>query len=546
MRDFDTTFHNRHPRILLIALKGRKQAMLYSELMNSPEKIDRVIDAYINEHWEDVLADLQTLIAIPSFREDDKANPQENAPFGPGPRHALDAALEIAGRMGFKTHDVDGYIGYADYLGEEAAADAGVANATSATGDIGAASAMGATNANASGSARADERTGTETRRRQIGIIGHVDIVPAGPGWSVEPYAVTRKDGFLLGRGIADDKGPVVVALHAMNIWKQLGVTLPYDLRFLFGAAEETGMEDVPYYRERFQDPDFLFTPDAEFPVCYGEKGHYDGTLVSRPLQNGRIIDIQGGSAPNAVPGSAFAIVSCDDAATADTLPAAERITVTDLGNGTARIDAQGKCQHASIPEDGINAIGILVDYLLENNLCSGDERAFLQLEQQLLSCTDGSCFDCACSDKDFGSLTMVGGMISLHGNSIRQTIDCRFPTCITADEIEMHIRRASCACGASIWRDSCMEPFLVDPQSPEIQTLLRAYNEATGENAEPFTMGGGTYARLFSNAASFGPEKPWVPVPDWVGGMHSPNEGISEEALKEALRIYARVLIGF
>ena len=519
--------------------------MLYSELVNSPEKIDRVIDAYINKHWEDVLADLQTLIAIPSFREDSKANPQKNAPFGPGPRRALDAALEIAGRMGFKTHDVDGYIGYADYSGEEAAADAGVANATGA-GDVGAAGAMGATNANASGGARADERTGTETRRRQIGIIGHVDIVPAGPGWNVEPYAVTRKDGFLLGRGIADDKGPIVVALHAMNVWKQIGVTLPYDLRFLFGAAEETGMEDVPYYRERFQDPDFLFTPDAEFPVCYGEKGHYDGTLVSRPLQNGRIIDIQGGSAPNAVPGSAFAVVNCDNVVTADTLPAAESITVTDLGNGTARIDAHGKCQHASIPEGGINAIGIMVDYLLANDLCTEDERTFLQLEQQLLSCTDGSCFDCACSDKDFSSLTMVGGMISLHGNSIRQTIDCRFPTCITADEIEMHIRRASCACGASIWRDSCMEPILVDPPSPEIQTLLRAYNKATGENAEPFTMGGGTYARLFSNAASFGPEKPWVPVPDWVGGMHSPNEGISEEALKEALRIYARVLIGF
>lgn len=521
--------------------------MLYSELVNSPEKINRVIDAYVNEHWEDVLADLQTLIAIPSFREDNKANPQKNAPFGPGPRRALDAALEIASRMGFETHDVDGYLGYADYLSEEAATDATTAMGVASTANTtSAASAMGATNAKASGGTHADERTGTETRRRQIGIIGHVDVVPAGPGWSVEPYTVTRKDGFLLGRGIADDKGPVVVALHAMNVWKQLGVTLPYDLRFLFGAAEETGMEDVPYYRERFQDPDFLFTPDAEFPVCYGEKGHYDGTLVSRPLRNGRIIDIQGGTAPNAVPGSAFAVVNCDNVIAADTLPAAERITVTDLGNGTARIDAHGKCQHASIPEGGINAIGILVDYLLENDLCSGDERAFLQLEQQLLSCTDGSCFGCACLDKDFGSLTMVGGMISLHGSSIRQTIDCRFPTCITADEIEMHIRRASCACGASIWRDSCMEPFLVDPQSPEIQALLRAYNEATGESAEPFTMGGGTYARLFSNAASFGPEKPWVSVPDWVGGMHSPNEGMSEEALKEALRIYARVLIGF
>ena len=519
--------------------------MLYSELVNSPEKIDRVIDAYINEHWEDVLADLQTLIAIPSFREDSKANPQKNAPFGPGPRRALDAALEIAGRMGFETHDVDGYIGYADYRSEEGASNAADAGDTAGTGAIGAANATSAADATAAG-AGADEHTDADASRRQIGIIGHVDIVPAGPGWNVEPYAVTRKDGFLLGRGIADDKGPVIVALHAMNVWKQLGVILPYDLRFLFGAAEETGMEDVPYYRARFQDPDFLFTPDAEFPVCYGEKGHYDGTLVSRPLQNGRIIDIQGGTAPNAVPGSAFAVVSCDNAATTDTLPAAERITITDLGNGTVRIDAQGKCQHASIPEGGINAIGIMVDYLLANDLCTENERTFLRLEQQLLSCTDGSCFDCACSDKDFGSLTMVGGMISLEGGSIRQTIDCRFPTCISADEIEMHIRRASCACGASIWRDSCMEPFLVDPQSPEIQTLLRAYNEATGENAEPFTMGGGTYARLFSNAASFGPEKPWVPLPDWVGGMHSPNEGMREEDLKEALRIYARVLIGF
>ena len=85
-----------------------------------------------------------------------------------------------------------------------------------------------------------------------------------------------------------------------------------------------------------------------------------------------------------------------------------------------------------------------------------------------------------------------------------------------------------------------------MDPQSHEIQALLRAYNDATGENAVPFTMGGGTYARMFSNAASFGPEKPWVPVPNWVGSMHGPNEGISEKNLQEALRIYARVLVSF
>ena len=478
--------------------------MSHQNITNLPEDIDAAIDAYLDAHWETVLADLQELIAIPSFRENDKANPAQNMPFGPGPRRALDAILGIAKRMGFETHDLAGYMGYAEYPGAN------------------------------------------EPAHRQIGIIGHIDIVPAGPGWTVEPYTITRKEGYLLGRGVADDKGPVVVALHAMNLWKQLGVILPYDVRFLFGTAEETGMEDVPYYRARMKDPDFLFTPDAEFPVCYGEKGHYDGTLISKPFTNGRIIDIQGGSAPNAVPGSAFAVVTCENIEGALDFPATERITVANLGKGRVRVEAKGKCQHASIPREGINAIGILVDYLLAANLCSEEERAFLLLEQRLLNASDGSGFHCNCSDKDFGELTMVGGMVELKDGRIHQTIDCRFPTCIDADEIERRIREASYACKATLQRDSCMDPFLIDPKSPEVQALLDAYNDATGENAQPFTMGGGTYARMFPKAASFGPEKPWVHTPDWVGGMHGPDEGASEEGLKEAFRIYARVLVGF
>ena len=68
----------------------------------------------------------------------------------------------------------------------------------------------------------------------------------------------------------------------------------------------------------------------------------------------------------------------------------------------------------------------------------------------------------------------------------------------------------------------------------------IRDSNQATGEDAEPFTMGGGTYAREFSCAASFGPEKPWEQAPEWVGGMHGPDEGVGEQLLKEAFRIYA------
>ena len=63
---------------------------------------------------------------------------------------------------------------------------------------------------------------------------------------------------------------------------------------------------------------------------------------------------------------------------------------------------------------------------------------------------------------------------------------------------------------------------------------------EATGESAKPFTMGGATYARHFASAASFGPEMPWLETPEWVGGMHGPDEGVSEEQMKKAFRIYA------
>ena len=467
----------------------------------NPEQLDAKIEEYLVTHWEEMVSDLDELVRIPSFREDALANESAKAPFGPGPRAALSATLNLAMRMGFEAHDPDGHIGYADYPGE------------------------------------------AENNTKQIGIIGHVDVVPAGPGWNVEPYAVTRKDGYLLGRGVIDDKGPVVIALHALKFWKDLDVRFPYTVRFLFGAAEETGMEDVVYYRERFVDPDFLFTPDAEFPVCYGEKGHYDGVLASVPLNGGKLLDFQGGTAPNAVPGEAFAMVTCDDA---DSLPTSERIALTNLGNGTIRLDATGKCAHASLPESGVNAIGLIVDYLLDNNLCSAEERAFLEMDQKLLGCTDGSGFDCACSDNDFGALTMVGGMIALREGRLEQTVDCRFPTSITVDEMEDKIRRATCKSHATLWRTSVQDPFLVDPQSPEIQALLNAYNTATGENAQPFTMGGGTYARMFSKAASFGPEKPWIEAPEWVGGMHGPNEGVSESLLKEAFRIYARVLPQF
>ncbi len=466
--------------------------------MNDAELSEKV-DAYLDANWESMVEDIATLVRVPSFLEEDKA--KEGAPFGPGPRESLSAALDMAARMGFQTHDVDGYIGYADFPGA------------------------------------------SET---QVGIIGHTDVVPAGPGWTFRPFEVTRKEGYLIGRGVIDDKGPTVVALHAVKFWKDLqdaGAVgrFPYTVRFLFGANEETGMYDVEYYQKRYDDPAFLFTPDAEFPVSYGEKGCYDGLLVSKriPAANRTVVSFDGGTVTNAVPGFAEAVVR---ASVAD-LPETGNIKVSEEAAGLARLTATGKSAHASIPEEGVSAIGLIVDYLLERNLCTPDEQAYFTLVQKLVHHTDGSGVGIASADEHFGPLTVVGGTMHIEDDRFVQSMDSRYPTSITADEITERMGRLTHAVGGEFENTKNVVPFLVDPESPVIQALLNAYNEATGEQAKPFTMGGGTYARHFKAASSFGPEKPWEEVPAWVGGMHGPNEGVSENLLKQAFRIYALTL---
>ena len=73
---------------------------------------------------------------------------------------------------------------------------------------------------------------------------------------------------------------------------------------------------------------------------------------------------------------------------------------------------------------------------------------------------------------------------------------------------------------------------------------LITTYNDVTGENKKPFTMGGGTYARHFPYAVSFGPEHTDIELPEFAGPMHGANEGTPFEKLIEALKIYILALL--
>ncbi len=455
------------------------------------------VDAYVDEVWEDVVADIASLVAHPSVADEGDGTP--GAPFGPAVRAALDCGLGIAEKLGYTVSEDDGFIGIADIPGE------------------------------------------TDT---QVATIGHLDVVPAGPGWNTDPFAMERREGWLLGRGVIDDKGPTVLSLYAGAFFRHAGVTPRYTFRALLGCDEEVGMNDVNHYLAGHDDPAFLFTPDAEFPVCNAEKGQFGAAFVSAPIEGGRILSWSGAEATNAIPAESI----CELAIDASELPApranADRLTIEAVEPGRSRITAHGIGGHASLPAGTVNAIGLIVGYLREADVATAQERTFLDLMATIMADTAGEAMGIASSSPAFGPLTVNGGTIEVADGRLRQTIDVRFPDSTTGEELKAACTELAASHGAALEVDHVNVPFSVSADHPAVQALLDVYREVAGRPAELFSMGGGTYARHFARAVSFGPEERDLVLPAWGGPMHGPNECANEAQLKAALKMYVLALL--
>lgn len=479
------------------------------------------LDGYLDKNIDQMMHHLDALVRVESVFAPDQAC--FDAPFGPGPKQALDVACDIARDLGFPTGNCDGYAAFADYplhSREDALRDSAKKQEEFCPTDA----------------------LNEEDARNAPGeyvIVAHVDVVPAGEGWGFPPYQLTSTEGFLVGRGVADDKGALVAVLHACNFWRQRGRRFPHSLRVLFGANEEEGMADVAHYLSVCDPPRFAFTPDGQFPVCYGEKGCYDGIISSAGMPDGRIIDIEAGDVVNAVPGKAHALLRISQSE-AGSLPAYDGITIEWIDDETLRVNAIGRAAHAATPEEGLSALRILADYLVDSNLLAGDEKAFFRFLCDKACESDGSGVGLATHDDDFGNLTLVCGMIEKEQQHYVVTVDCRYPRGVTGQIITECLQNASAQVGATCSRLFSKDPLFVDPCLAEMRALLSAYRAVSGDMRPPFVSGGITYASEFPYAVSFGPKKPQLHVPDWVGTPHGPNEALSEELFKESFKVYA------
>src|SRR5271170_6286931 len=78
--------------------------------------------------------------------------------------------------------------------------------------------------------------------KRPLLLIAHVDVVPVeGQPWTVAPFQITEKDGFLYGRGVNDDKGMAAVIVALADEMARTKPVLSRDVIFALTAGEETG-----------------------------------------------------------------------------------------------------------------------------------------------------------------------------------------------------------------------------------------------------------------------------------------------------------------
>jgi succinyl-diaminopimelate desuccinylase len=361
------------------------------------------------------------------------------------------------------------------------------------------------------------------------GVLTHLDVVPAGNNWDTLPFELTKKDGRLFGRGVADDKGASIINLYCLKALKDAGIQGKNTLRAIFGTDEEKGMKDMEAYFSREKLPDYSFTPDSDYGICRSEKGILQLELYA-PIHNGTVVnEFHSGKAVNAVPDTAYAMLDCsenDDHQLyrfADAMKNKFEFHYTIDG---LMIISYGKASHACEPQKGSNAAMALVELLASNFDYSqlGSIISFLNNSVGLE--TNGNSMGLKMRDSISGELTLNVGTIHIGEEYATATLDIRYPVTMDGEGILNRIIKLAENEDLNVKVLSHLKPLNVDESSPIITLLSSAYKNVMGEKPDLYSTGGGTYARMLGNkGVAFGPL-----FKDDYSNMHTANESLNEE----------------
>ena len=471
------------------------------------EKDARIV-SWMEDHREEFLEDLKTLCRVPSMGG--PAAP--GAPYGPKAKQVLETAMEMCAGYGFSVTN------HGDRV---------------MTADMG-----------------PDEPT--------LDMLAHLDVVGPGDGWETDPFEpVEKSDGYIYGRGVADDKGGAVAALYAMRCVKELGLPLRGRCRLILGTDEENGSSDVAWYYERVSPAPHTFTPDSNFPVCNAEKGfyrlHFSKTWQEQTAVP-RVTELHGGFRVNVVPGQAYAIITGLDrnglyklmelSYIPAVLPFIRRpllgvkIRMEDVPGGV-KLTVEAKGCHAAEPETGINANTLLIRMVSHLLLPDCESTRAIRALRKLLPHGDyyGKALGIAQEDAVTGKLTCSFTQIDITDTGLTGLCDCRVPVCANESNCKA-VADAAMAAEGFVSDGTMIPPHHTPAEGSFIQTLNRCYETYSGRPGGCYSMGGGTYVHDVPGGVAFG-----VVMPEEDVRMHGANERIRTDDLVTAAEIFAQAV---
>lgn len=453
--------------------------------------VDRA-QQWLRDHEADLLADTIAMLKIPSIEGD----PLPNAPYGKACRDALDLALQMGKDYGFATKDIEGHIGFCEF---------------------------------GSGPGL-------------ILSLGHLDVVPVGPGWKHEPFGAEIDGDYIYARGTTDDKGPSMAAFYAARALKETAGDLGARIRIVFGCNEESGFGCIHRYTKTEEPPTFGIAPDSSWPLVHAEKG-IANLNIRVPLNTGefQVLSLEGGQRANIVIDHCVAKVRVASEARSHVevkiADSWDRNLTFSWDGDVLTIEAVGKACHGSLPYGGDNAAARALRFLAEASPLS--TQGYFE-ELFWFTHPSGSGLGIHGRDDQSDDLTANLGVVKTVGTDLSMTVNVRYPVTWTGQDLvsKLNQRLSSSKTGAKLHEASDSPPLYFPIDHPMVDAICLAYAEETGDTqSKPGVIGGGTYARAISNTVSVGTS--------WEGDglAHETDERIKVEHLFRASRIYARIL---
>lgn len=453
------------------------------------------IQEEVLKYKKDLISSLQESLRIKSVEEE----PREGMPFGEGPAKALQHFLKVGESLGFKAENFDNYVGQITFgEGEES-----------------------------------------------LGILGHVDVVPEGTGWDFGAYSGEIANNKLYGRGVLDDKGPMMICLYAMKCLKDLGIPLKKQIRMIIGANEESGWGCMTHYFDTLKKPHptLSFTPDGSFPVIFAEKGMCRGVLKVKAGDN---FSIKAGKVFNAVPEKTYLTLPLEykdivvEALKDYNFENDYKIECSEK-DGKLELLSLGKAAHAAHPDLGYNSLSALLGFVnaLDIKVAGLSEMAKYFGEEVKLEFNGKSC-GLYYKDEESGEITINYGMAYVEDGNLYVSVDIRYPVTMDGEKLEKDLSNLVAKYGLEFKQNGKNSvPLYIDKESFLVKELTNIYQEITKDpNPEPIAIGGGTYAKAVKNCVAFG-----CLLKTMEDTMHQKNEAMDLDDMETLLKIYIEAI---